>query len=230
MDPRELDAIFITHEHKDHICGAGILSRRYNIPIFANGETWQAMAGAIKKVSQENIKEFRIEENFYFKDIFIKPVPTFHDAINPNGYVFETESSKISIITDTGWINTSIQETIKNSNIYFLESNHDVDMLKNGTYPWPLKQRVLSTRGHLSNDNCSDVIESVVKGNGEVIILSHLSKDNNSPEIAYNNMSKTLDKMGIDLIDGGVTLEVAPRYANSKVYDFRRKYENISDK
>lgn len=230
MDPRELDAIFITHEHKDHICGAGILSRRYNIPIFANGETWQAMAGAIKKVSQENIKEFRIEENFYFKDIFIKPVPTFHDAINPNGYVFETESSKISIITDTGWINTSIQETIKNSNIYFLESNHDVDMLKNGTYPWPLKQRVLSTRGHLSNDNCSDVIESVVKGNGEVIILSHLSKDNNSPEIAYNNMSKTLDKMGIDLIDGAVTLEVAPRYANSKVYDFRRKYENISDK
>ncbi len=230
MDPRELDAIFITHEHKDHICGAGILSRRYNIPIFANGETWQAMAGAIKKVSQENIKEFRIEENFYFKDIFIKPVPTFHDAINPNGYVFETESSKISIITDTGWINTSIQETIKNSNIYFLESNHDVNMLKNGTYPWPLKQRVLSTRGHLSNDNCSDVIESVVKGNGEVIILSHLSKDNNSPEIAYNNMSKTLDKMGIDLIDGAVTLEVAPRYANSKVYDFRRKYENISDK
>lgn len=230
MDPRELDAIFITHEHKDHICGAGILSRRYNIPIFANGETWQAMAGAIKKISQENIKEFRIEENFYFKDIFIKPVPTFHDAINPNGYVFETESSKISIITDTGWINTSIQETIKNSNIYFLESNHDVDMLKNGTYPWPLKQRVLSTRGHLSNDNCSDVIESVVKGNGEVIILSHLSKDNNSPEIAYNNMSKTLDKMGIDLIDGAVTLEVAPRYANSKVYDFRRKYENISDK
>ena len=230
MDPRDLDAIFITHEHKDHICGAGILSRRYNIPIFANGETWQAMAGAIKKVSQENIKEFRIEENFYFKDIFIKPVPTFHDAINPNGYVFETESSKISIITDTGWINTSIQETIKNSNIYFLESNHDVDMLKNGTYPWPLKQRVLSTRGHLSNDNCSDVIESVVKGNGEVIILSHLSKDNNSPEIAYNNMSKTLDKMGIDLIDGAVTLEVAPRYANSKVYDFRRKYENISDK
>lgn len=230
VDPRDLDGIFITHEHRDHVCGAGVLSRRYNIPLFANGETWEAMAPIVKKIDGSNIKEFRIEENFYFKDIFIKPVPTFHDAVNPNGYVFETEGSKISIITDTGWINTEMLEQISNSDIYFLESNHDVDMLKNGSYPWPLKQRVLSTKGHLSNDNCSDVIEKLVKGTGEIIVLSHLSVDNNRPEIAYDNMKKTLDKLKIDLNTGGAILEIAPRYTNSKLFDIRRQYENISNK
>lgn len=223
VDPRDLDAIFITHEHKDHIHGAGILSRKYNIPIFANGETWMAMAGYLKKINPENIKEFRIEENFNFKDIFVKPVPIFHDAINPNGYVLETEKAKISVITDTGWINTKMQEAMKDSNIYFLESNHDVEMLKNGHYPWPLKQRVLSTRGHLSNENASEVIKNVGKGNGEIILLSHLSTDNNTPELAYDNMKKTLDEMGIELEIGAAKLEIAPRYTTSQIYDFRRK-------
>lgn len=182
-----------------------------------------AMAGYLKKINPENIKEFRIEENFNFKDIFVKPIPIFHDAINPNGYVLETEKVKISVITDTGWINTKMQEAMKDSNIYFLESNHDVEMLKNGHYPWPLKQRVLSTRGHLSNENASEVIKNVGKGNGEIILLSHLSTDNNTPELAYDNMKKTLDEMGIELEIGAAKLEIAPRYTTSQIYDFRRK-------
>ena len=230
VDPKDLDAIFITHEHTDHISGAGILSRKFNLPIFANGETWDAMAASIKKIDPKNIKEFHIEENFYFKDIFIRPVPIFHDAVNPNGFILEDETSKISIITDTGWINTRMIEMIYGSDLYFLESNHDIDMLKNGSYPWVLKQRILSTNGHLSNENCSDVIESVAKGNGEAIILSHLSIDNNTPDLAYDNMKKTLDKIGIETEIGAARLEVAPRYTTSKLYDIRRKYEDFSDK
>lgn len=223
VDPRDLDAIFITHEHKDHIHGAGILSRKYNIPIFANGETWEAMADYLKKIDKNNIREFRIEEGFYFKDIYVEPVPVFHDAVNPNGYILKDDKFKISVVTDTGWINTQMQEQMKDSNIYFLESNHDVDMLKNGSYPWPLKQRVLSTRGHLSNENASELIKQLGKGSGEIIVLSHLSIDNNTPELAYKNMKKTLDEMGIELEIGAANLEVAPRYTTSKIYDFRRK-------
>ncbi len=222
VDPREIDAIFITHEHTDHIMGAGILSRKYDIPIFANGETWEAMAPKLKKLDTKNIKEFRIEEEFYFKDIFVRPVPIFHDAANPNGYIFEAEGKKISVITDTGWINTQMREMMENSNIYFLESNHDVEMLKNGSYPWPLKQRVLSTRGHLSNENSAEVIRQLARGNGEIIVLSHLSQDNNTPELAYKNMYDTLKGMGIEVEIGAAKLEIAPRYTPCEFYSIRR--------
>lgn len=230
VDPKELDAIFITHEHRDHISGAGVLARKYDLPIYANGETWEKMETELEKiigpVRKDLRKKFRIEEEFYFKDIFIRPVPIFHDAINPNGYVFEKENCKISVVTDTGWVSTEMEEMIKDSDIYFLESNHDVDMLKDGHYPWPLKQRVLSTRGHLSNDNSADVVRNLVKGNGEIILLSHLSKDNNTPELAYESMAKTLDEMGIDekmLKEGAVDLDVAARYDTSKFYNKEEK-------
>lgn len=223
VDPRDLDAIFITHEHIDHIKGAGILSRRYDIPIYANEETWQAMERALGAIDSKNIKEFRIEDSFYFKDIFVRPVPIFHDAINPNGYTFQTEQSKFSLITDTGWVSDSIIESIKDSDVYYLESNHDLDMLKNGPYSWALKQRVLSTKGHLSNENCSKVVETLLKGKGEALILSHLSVENNTPKLAYENMKKTIDKIGLAVEEGVISLEVAPRYIAGTVYDYRGK-------
>lgn len=222
VDPRDLNGIFITHEHTDHIMGAGILSRKYDIPIYANGETWEAMAPRLKKIAEKNIKEFRIDEDFYFRDIFVRPVPTFHDAVNPNGYIFQSEEKKISVVTDTGWISTEMREMMENSHLYFLESNHDVDMLINGTYPWPLKQRVLSTRGHLSNENAAEVIKHLAKGNGEVIILSHLSQDNNTPDLAYKNAYDTLKEMGIEIEEGAVKLEIAPRFTPCEVYSIRR--------
>lgn len=180
------------------------------------------MAPRIKKIADHNIKEFRIDEEFYFRDIFVRPVPTFHDAVNPNGYIFESEGKKISVVTDTGWISTEMREMMKDSHLYFLESNHDVDMLINGSYPWPLKQRVLSTRGHLSNENTAEVIKHLAKGNGEVIILSHLSQDNNTPDLAYKNAYDTLEEMGIEVESGAVVLEIAPRYTTCEIYSIRR--------
>lgn len=218
VDPEELDAIFITHEHIDHVMGAGILSRKYNLPIFANGETWEAMADKIKKIAGRNIKEFRIEEDFYFKDLYVRPMPIFHDAVNPNGYVFQTQESKISIVTDTGWISTEMLELMEDSDLYYLESNHDVDMLIKGSYPWPLKQRVLSTRGHLSNENSAQAVRKLVKGKGEAIILAHLSRDNNTPELAYRSMEANLKDMGIEVESGAVILDIAPRYTTSQVF------------
>jgi phosphoribosyl 1,2-cyclic phosphodiesterase len=220
VDANDLDAIFVTHEHIDHISGVGVLSRRYDLPVFANHDTWNAMESEIKSISEKNRREFDICDKFYFKDLFVIPVPTFHDAVNPNGYVFLSENEKFSVITDTGWINTEMKELIKDSNLYYIESNHDIDMLKNGIYPWALKKRIISTRGHLSNDNCSDVLKELVRGNGEAVLLAHLSKENNTPELAYENAKKLFSDMGLDLEKNDVKLEVAPRYDTSCFYDF----------
>lgn len=223
VDIREIDAIFITHEHTDHISGAGILSRRFNIPIYANGETWIAMEDKIKNIDPINRREFYKESSFYFRDIFITPVPIFHDAANPNGFVLRSENEKISVVTDTGYINTQMLDMMRDSNLYFLESNHDIEMLKTGRYTWPLKQRILSTKGHLSNDNTSEVLQEIIKKEGEIYILSHLSIDNNTPEIAYNQARKTLENKGGELDIGSVKLEVAPRFETSKLYDLKEE-------
>ncbi|MDO5027833.1 MAG: MBL fold metallo-hydrolase [Bacillota bacterium] len=219
--PEDLDAIFVTHEHRDHIHGVGILSRKLDLPIYANGQTWQAMKDSLGKLEMKNVKEFSIDQPFYFKDIFIRPVPTFHDAANPNGYTLADEKSKISLITDTGWVGQEIIDAIKDSDLYFLESNHDVDMLKAGPYSWPLKQRVLSTRGHLSNDNCSQVAREILKGQGEALVLSHLSIENNTRDLAFNNMKKTIEEKNLIIDPGVVDLEIAPRSQASKFYNLK---------
>lgn len=221
VDPSTLDGIFISHEHKDHISGAGVLSRRYDIPIFANSETWSAMENFLGKISSKNRREFDVSDNFYFKNLYVTPVPLFHDAVNPNGYVFQTDFAKLSVITDTGWVSNDMMDFIRDSNLYVLESNHDEKMLINGFYPWHLKQRILSTRGHLSNENCSKVLKELIKGHGEIVLLSHLSVDNNTQDLALGESKKILTEAGKDLTNGGVHLDVAPRYINSKLFDLR---------
>lgn len=219
VDPRELDAVFVTHEHGDHAMGVGVLTRRYDIPVFANEDTWAAMESTVKKVAEHNIKVFDIEKPFQFRDLNIVPVPLFHDAVNANGYVFETERGKISIMTDTGWVSSDMKELIKDSDIYFIESNHDEDMLKNGTYSWPLKQRILSTRGHLSNVHTAKILLELLKSKNEKIVLSHLSADNNTPELAFDTVYEMLTGEGLDINRGEILLEVAPRFEAGKLFE-----------
>lgn len=224
VDPRDLDGVFITHEHLDHSKGAGVLSRRYDLPILANSMTWTKLKDIVKKISKENMIEFSIDDAFYFRDLWVSPVPTFHDARDPNGYTFQSDDKKISILTDTGWVSTSMLDKIKDSDLYYLESNHDEEMLKNGTYPWPLKQRILSTQGHLSNDNCAEVLKSVIKGVGETVVLSHLSKENNTEDKAYSTSLNILEKMGRSVgIDDEVCLEVASEHEASRIYDLEER-------
>lgn len=223
LRPEDLDAIFVTHEHRDHVHGVGILSRKLDLPIYANFETWEAMRESLGKIAMKNIKEFSNESGFYFKDMFITPVPTFHDAINPNGYTIADEKEKISLITDTGWVSQEIIDAIKDSDLYFLESNYDIEMLKTGPYSWPLKQRVLSTQGHLSNENCSEVAREILKGNGEALVLSHLSIENNTTDLAYKNMKDTIEKINLKIDKGVVDLDIAPRYEPSRLYDLKER-------
>lgn len=212
-----IDAILVTHEHIDHIKGVGVFSRRYDIPIFANENTWRAMSGTIGKIKEQNIKIFKTEEHFELKDLTVCPINIFHDALEPVGYVFFYKNKKISVVTDTGMVNEDMKKQIKNSNLYLLESNHDIKMLKEGNYPWSLKQRILSTRGHLSNNDSATTLGEVLNGEQEVILLGHLSKDNNTPEIAYNTVSTFLENKGLKL-NKDISLDLTYRDKVTNIY------------
>lgn len=215
--PTTLDGIFVTHEHIDHSRGVGVLSRRYDLPIFANNNTWIGMNNTIGKITEKNTKIFTTDDYLDIKDITVNPILISHDALEPVGYIIFYKKVKISIITDTGWVNHNIISKIKNSNFYLMESNHDVDMLYNGSYPWSLKQRILSKRGHLSNDDAADVLGEVLSGNGETVLLAHLSQDNNRPDLAYETVRNSIMSLGLD-VDNDMCLELSFRDKATKIY------------
>lgn len=217
VNPSEIDYILVTHEHIDHIKGVGVLSRKYDIPIFANEKTWISMEKLIGNVEEKNIKIFQSEEDFELGDLAIYPFKIFHDAAEPVGYIFYHKRTKISIMTDTGWVNDNMKNTIRGSSLYLIESNHDIQMLKEGSYPWYLKQRILSTKGHLSNLDAARTLIEVLMGNGEIVLLGHLSKENNRPELAYDTVREHIEEYGFS-VNKNITLDLTYRDKAGKVY------------
>lgn len=215
--PTSLDAIFVTHEHGDHIKGVGVLSRRYDLPLYANEKTWLGMESKIGKIKEKNIKVFTTDDWIEMKDLTVNPIKIFHDALEPVGYVVHYNNKKISLVTDTGIIDHRIKDKIKDSNIYLMEANHDTRMLQNGDYPWFLRERIASPEGHLSNDDAANTLKEIIKGNEEIILLGHLSKDNNKPELAYRTVKSKLDSNGVD-VGKDIQLDMTYRDGVSKIY------------
>ncbi|MGF0040259.1 MBL fold metallo-hydrolase [Peptoniphilaceae bacterium SGI.131] len=199
VNPGDLNAIFVTHEHLDHIKGVGIMSRKYDLPIIANEKTWIAMKDTIGKIDPKNIFIFKSNTFFSFRDMDIQAISTFHDAVDPVFYIFHQNKQKITILTDTGTVTDSMIESIKGSGAYLIEANHDVEMLKNGPYPFLLKKRILSDYGHLSNDLSSDILSRIVRGRSEIILLGHLSRENNTEELAFREADSKLRALGLDI-------------------------------
>lgn len=215
--PTTIDAILVTHEHIDHTMGVGVLSRRYDLPIYANSNTWVGMDPIIKKIREKNTKVFNTNKSFYLNDLYIHPFSVSHDAMEPVGYLVYYKNIKISIITDTGWVSDSMRESIKNSHLYFMESNHDVKMLREGSYPYSLKQRIMSNIGHLSNVDAGNVLGDVLSGNGEIVLLGHLSQDNNRPKLAYETVRNIILEQGLD-VDNSIRLNLSFRDKSTCVY------------
>jgi len=194
--PGALCGIVVTHEHTDHVKGVGVLSRKYDLPVYANTKTWECMQGKLGRVSLKNTRVIDRSE-FFVGDICVQPVALHHDAADPNGYAFFADGKKLGVMTDTGRVTRRMLDAMEGAAIVLLESNHDVEMLKNGSYPRYLKARILSTRGHLSNEDAGKAAEELVKRGVRGILLGHLSKENNREPLAYGTVQTLLAQAGI---------------------------------
>jgi len=204
----ELDAIFVTHEHTDHTKGVGVLSRKYNIPVYASEGTWKGMLKQVGKIKESNIRVMNSPINI--KDMDIASFPISHDALQPTGYSIMCEGKKACIATDLGYLSEEVKENIIDADVLLLESNHDVEMLKFGPYPYVLKKRILSDVGHLSNEACGKAIIEIMTEKQKRIVLGHLSKTNNYPELAYLTVTNILKEQKIN-IGKDVILTMADR-------------------
>jgi len=220
QNPDSIDGIFITHEHSDHIKGVGVLSRKYDIPIYANDDTWLAMENNIGKIKEHNIKVIDRRSVTQIKDLEIKSFIIPHDAVAAVGYTVHSKGKQASVTTDFGVFTEEIRDNIKDSQVLLLESNHDVNMLKFGPYPYSLKRRILSEVGHLSNEDCGKAIVDILKyGTGKRIVLGHLSGTNNHPDLAYQTVLSVLQENNIEQ-NKDIYLAMASRHNPSNIIEF----------
>ncbi|MGI6746729.1 MAG: MBL fold metallo-hydrolase [Anaerovoracaceae bacterium] len=193
--PREqLAALLITHEHSDHTKSIRtILKREKKLKAYANWGTWSNITHEICDAQKEI---FETGESFYIGEIMVRSFRVSHDAAEPVGFTFSSQGKQISIVTDTGCMNEEIISEIKEADILVLEANHDVDMLKIGRYPWFLKKRVLGKEGHLSNTAAGEAILKLMSESSKerLVLLAHLSKENNFPEMAYQTVKNILEE------------------------------------
>ncbi|WP_025784253.1 MBL fold metallo-hydrolase [Sporosarcina sp. D27] len=194
---KDVNAIFVTHEHSDHIKGVGVLARKHGVPIYANQKTWQAMDGLVGDISLEQRFQFDMETVHSFGSISIESFAVSHDSVDPMFYVFHEEDRKLAIITDTGYVSDRMKGIIKSADSFVFESNHDVGMLQMGRYPWSVKRRILSDVGHVSNEDAAIAMNDVIEQKETQIYLSHLSRDNNMKDLARMSVEQTLQTCGI---------------------------------
>lgn len=193
VNPKDISAIVISHTHNDHINGIKIFIKKYNPTLFLT----QKMYDDLKLMFPITNYEI-IEGNFIIGDINVNVIKTSHDASDSNGYIFENNDKTVVYVTDTGYINIKNYKKLQNKSIYIFESNHDIKMLMDGRYPYHLKQRVISDKGHLSNKDSSYYLSKFIGNNTKSVILVHLSKENNQPNLALNMLKSTLKENNID--------------------------------
>lgn len=211
INPHDLSGILVTHEHRDHSCGVGVMARKYGLKIYTNGPTLAGMRPIIGSVDEDSVVLVEPEQSFAVGDLDVQVFSVPHDAACPVGYSLTDGHETFSIATDMGYVADSVVEHLKGSDGVIVESNHDVDMLKNGRYPWPLKKRILSDHGHLSNDRCGELCSALVKSGVKALWLGHLSLENNRPDVAYETVRNTMCCHGIR-VGNDVALGVLPRY------------------
>ena len=221
MSVRDLDAIMITHEHSDHIKGLGVLSRKYGIPIYATQGTIKGIGEntSVGRIDNELYNVISTDISFQVGDLTIEPHSIWHDAYEPVCYSITDGKSKASIATDLGDFNDYLVKCLSDSDMLLIEANHDIRMLEAGPYPYDLKRRILGQKGHLSNEASGRFIRKLLNDHIKTIILGHLSKDNNIPELAYEAVKLELKDNGFTDNIEDFNLHTAMRDMPDRLYE-----------
>ena len=218
LDPGSIKGLLITHEHSDHVRGAGPLSRQLGIPIYATEGTWSGMERAVGDLPARNRVAITAGESFFLGGFEVAPFPIPHDANDPVGYRFYMRQRSVAVATDLGYFSREVQDAVAGAEVVLLESNHDPDLLKrNPRYPQPLKTRILGKKGHLSNEAGAEAAVRMLRAGTRHVLLGHLSNENNTPDMAYRVTHGALTAEGA-VVGEDVTLHVAARYLASFLY------------
>lgn len=207
-DASDLDAILVTHEHRDHICSVGILSRRFNLPVYASKATWDVMEGNLGRIAADNRILLQSDDELQLGDLAVEYFNTSHDAADPCGFIFSSGGQMMGLLTDTGCVTPDMDRLLGKCDTLIIESNHDIEMLMSGPYPFYLKERIRGRQGHLSNEDTCEALKKYISVNTHRVVLAHLSEENNRPYLAQEHAAHALDRLGC----GHINLHVAPRY------------------
>ena len=215
LDPNDLEGIFISHEHSDHVNGAGVLHRKTNAPIFISHPTFVYSEKKIGKINNEPVY-FEIGKAVEIGSLIVHPFNSPHDAVDSCNFIIhpkDNDAKQLIIATDLGHAHNLLKNKLLKATTIIIESNHDVNMLKNGPYDWHLKQRILSKNGHLSNKQTTDLIKEIVHDKHDRIILAHLSEINNLPDLALSEMKNMLDS-----INANINLHVSSQTKHTELF------------
>jgi phosphoribosyl 1,2-cyclic phosphodiesterase len=216
IDPSEIEGIFVTHEHTDHIKGVGAVARKLRVPIYASAKIWGEMNRSVGKLTEE--QRVIVSGNFSCAGLNVRVFPTSHDSQDSYGIRVERNVSSsvraqaIGIATDTGIITEEMHQSLLGCDALVVEANHDKEMLWNGSYPWYLKKRISGNAGHLENKQLAEGLLKWIDGNTKRVVLAHLSEENNTPEIALSTVIKALKGSRVVKENPELRLRVAPRY------------------
>lgn len=221
-DMKEMKGIFISHEHSDHIKGVGVLARKYHIPIYGTKGTIEAMKGmsSLGKIDEDLYRVIRAGEEIQVDDLLVKPFAISHDAAEPVAYRLECGEKSAAIATDLGFYNEEIVDKLSHLDVLLLESNHDTHMLEVGSYPYPLKRRILGDKGHLSNETAGKLLCRLLHDDLKAVFLGHLSKENNYEELAFETVKLEIALGSEKYQPDDFLIEVAKRDSVSRMMEF----------
>lgn len=220
ISPEDIDAILVTHEHRDHISCLGVLLRKYNIPVYATQGTIDEILSApiIGEVDESLFHPIDSKDSFFLGDIKVQAIPTSHDARSPCAFRLEHGDDSVALVTDLGEYDERIISKLQGLSGILIEANHDVRMLETGIYPYHLKKRIASNLGHLSNEDCGKLLSRLLHDDMRWVILGHLSAENNYDKLAKESVSLEIALSDTPYRAGDFPIDVAERKIPSRMY------------
>lgn len=218
----DIDGIFITHEHSDHIGGLGVFLRKYPVKVYGTEGTLEAVKRykSLGKIDYSLFQPIGYDESMMIGDLEVTSIKTSHDAAQPCAYRVASGNKNCAVITDLGCYDEYIVEYMKGLDVLFLEANHDVRMLEMGRYPYELKRRILGKYGHLSNETAGRLLDTILHDKMKAVVLSHLSEENNMPDLAYEAVRMEVNMSGSEYCADDFDIQVASRYEPSAYIEF----------